>query len=181
MWKHQVDSNWREYNLTDGTPLGVIGATEINDGCHVEASDIMADTDKGCSWNEQSGRYKVLEPVFYMPDVARRNTAVDKQASANDGELTGVMHQWMEHALYAATNAYQAMLDNGVAKELARLVLPPSIYSECYWTVSLQAVLHFLEQRLDSHAQFEIREYAQGVLELIHPTLEGMGVEFSQA
>ena len=69
------------------------------------------------------------------------------------------------------------MLELGVAKELARLVLPPTIYSEAYWTVSLQAVLHFLDQRLAPEAQFEIRSYAQGVLELIRPDLNEMGVE----
>ena len=65
--------------------------------------------------------------------------------------------------------AYYYMLKSGVAKEQARMVLPLALYTEVYWTASLQAVAHFLNQRLDSHAQWEIREYAKAVKELVMP------------
>jgi thymidylate synthase (FAD) len=57
----------------------------------------------------------------------------------------------------------------GVCKEQARMVLPVSLYSECYWTCSLQAVMHFISLRDEEHAQWEIQEYARGVKELIRP------------
>lgn len=175
MWKYQVGSTWREYELSDdGQALGIFHPTQEG---RVDAVDIQIDTDQGCSWNELSGRYKVMEPEFYMPVEARRNTG--KQSSEvqrNDQALTEAMQVSMNRAIDEAVHHYKYLLSIGVAKELARLVLPPTIYSECYWTVSLQAVLHFLDQRLKPEAQFEIRQYAQAVLELIKPDLEEMGV-----
>jgi len=64
-------------------------------------------------------------------------------------------------------HAYEALLALGVAKEQARLVLPLSLMSECYWTASLQAVIHFLRLRQDGHAQAEIRAYADAIRELV--------------
>jgi len=57
-------------------------------------------------------------------------------------------------------------LNMGVCKEQARMVLPLNLYSECYWTASLQAVMHFLKLREDSHAQWEIQEYARAIREI---------------
>ncbi len=161
-WKYQVGSTFREYEMPNGNPLGF---------------DIITDTDKGCSWNELSGRYKVMDPEFYVPEVARRNTGKQAANEMGDDELTKRMQEHIRRAHVGAVAKYEAMLRDGVAKELARLVLPPSIYSECFWTVSLQAILHFLDQRLAPEAQFEIRQYAQGVLELIRPDLEAIGID----
>lgn len=160
--KYQVGSTWREHETLDGEPVALI--------------DCQYDTDQGCSWNEISGRYKVMEPEFYMPEHARVNTG--KQSSVqSDSNKTRRMHQVLLAHYAMAQSYYVELIGIGIAKELARLVLPPTIYSECVWTVSLQAVLHFLDQRLKPDAQFEIREYAQGVLDLIKPDLEEMGIE----
>ena len=192
-WKYQVGSTWREYaanaiaepkpcGRTMGHGLSCVKGYECSDACagrvpiEVQAADIQIDTDQGCSWNELSGRYKVMEPEFYMPAAARRNSGRQASEDADDESLTKRMQDHMRRAQVSAVKKYEAMLKDGVAKELARLVLPPSIYSECYWTVSLQAVLHFLDQRLKEDAQFEIRQYAQAVLDLIRPDLEEMGV-----
>ncbi|MDP6954438.1 MAG: FAD-dependent thymidylate synthase, partial [Planctomycetota bacterium] len=59
----------------------------------------------------------------------------------------------------------------------ARMALPQNLYSQAYWTVSLQGVLHFLHQRLKPDAQYEIRRYAQAVRDLISPDLERLGIE----
>jgi thymidylate synthase (FAD) len=75
-----------------------------------------------------------------------------------------------------AYERYQERLARGVAKELARLLLPQSVYSQAYWTVSLQGVLHFLEQRLKPDAQHEIRAYAEGVYHFVREDLERIGV-----
>ena len=63
------------------------------------------------------------------------------------------------------------------AKEIARTCLPQNLYSQAYWTVSLQGLLHFLDQRLGSDAQFEIRRYAQALAIPLRPTLERLGIE----
>ena len=173
-WKYQVGSTWREYERPDGEPLFNMPIVRPN---VVVASDIQIDTDQGCSWNELSGRYKVMEPEFYMPDKARRNTGKQASEDIDDELLTSEMRCEMDTVNTNALRSYEYMLECGIAKELARLVLPPSIYSEAIWTVSLQAVLHFLDQRLKEDAQFEIREYAEGVLELIKPDLKEMGID----
>lgn len=189
-WKYQVGSTWREYE-SGGEPLALPGrcgcygqgwyvaltGERFECSCRLQSIDILIDTDGGSSWNELSGRYKVLEPVFYVPTVIRSN---DGKQSGN-GELDASKQLEARERLHrfnrAAELEYHQLLQQGVAKELARLVLPPSIYSECYWTVSLQAVLHFLQQRLEPGAQFEIREYARAVLDLVRPSLEDMGIK----
>lgn len=62
-------------------------------------------------------------------------------------------------------DTYNRLLALGVAKEQARIILPLNMYTEVYWTASFQAIMNFLELRLDAHAQWEIREYAVVVLE----------------
>lgn len=163
-WKYQVGSTWREYELPDGAPI---------------AFDIYCDEDKGCSWNEVSGRYKELSPEFYLPKKMRTNAGhANKQGSGDlsedfDHETCISM---IESSYKSAVVCYNLLLSSGVAKELARLVLPPAIYSECYWTVSLQSALHFLKERLDSHAQWEIQQYAQAVRSEMSEILKDLGI-----
>tara|TARA_R110000764_G_scaffold36736_2_gene81989 strand:+ start:21798 stop:22523 length:726 start_codon:yes stop_codon:yes gene_type:complete len=164
-WKYQVGSTWREYEI-EGEPMAY---------GRVTSHDIQIDTDQGCSWNELSGRYKVMDPEFYMPDQARRNTG-RQSSEAGPAVMTDIMQGSLERAYEAAISEYEYMLSEGVAKELARMVLPPAIYSEAFWTVSLQAILHFLEQRLKPDAQLEIQRYAGSVLSLIRPHLDAMGI-----
>ena len=57
------------------------------------------------------------------------------------------------------------------------MFLPQNVYTQAYWTVSLQGVIHFLEQRLEPDAQFEIRRYAQGVAQLVRRHLEQIGID----
>lgn len=173
-WKYQVGSTWREYEIEDGQ--GVL-RNHLASG-KIVAADIQIDTDQGCSWNELSGRYKVMEPEFYVPEHDRWQSG--RQASeryeGDQEEADELLRGTLQAANDDAMGYYRALLQRGTARELARLVLPPTIYSECYWTVSLQAVLHFLDQRLKPEAQYEIRMYAQAVLELIRPSLEEMGI-----
>jgi thymidylate synthase (FAD) len=165
-FKYQVGSAWREY--------------EINgESVSAEAFDIMFDTDKGCSWNEVSGRYVKWTPEFYVPARIRANPPHgNKQASVqlpddydHDAERNTMIAECEE-----AFRHYQERLDRGVAKEIARLLLPQNIYTQAYWTVSLQGVIHFLTQRLKPDAQFEIRRYAQGVYDLVADDLERIGI-----
>lgn len=120
------------------------------------------------AWNEISGRYVALEDV-YMPGGWRRQSTDCKQGS--DGELESTEREECA-ALYKDTvnhclETYKQLLERGVAREEARLVLPLSLYTETIWTCSFQAVMNFLTLRLDSHAQMEIREYARAIYKLV--------------
>jgi len=120
-------------------------------------------------FNEVSSRYVELGAAeFYHPEKFREQSTSNKQGSAGD-LTTGVTqaHDSYDNAISQAQRSYTELRSLGVAKEQARCVMPVSQYSEVYWTASLQAVLHFLSLRLDSHAQWEIREYAKAVRELI--------------
>jgi thymidylate synthase (FAD) len=76
----------------------------------------------------------------------------------------------------ATFRLYEERIERGVAKEIARMCLPQSLYSQAYWTVSLQGVMHFLEQRLKKDAQYEIRCFAEAIYELVSSDLERLGV-----
>lgn len=120
-------------------------------------------------FNEVSSRYVDLgEAEFYHPKEFRAQAKVNKQGS--EGEIPGDIaecHSVYENALCGARKDYKTLRKHGVAKEQARCVMPVSQYSEVFWTVSLEAALHFLSLRLDSHAQWEIREYAKVVRMLV--------------
>lgn len=165
-FKYQVGSGWRKYEV-DGAPVSL------------EVFDVMFDTDKGCSWNEVSGRYVEWMPEFYVPKVMRANPPHgNKQASVDLG--AGFDHraerELMIEECRTSFENYKARIARGVAKEIARLCLPQSVYSQAYWTVSLQGVLHFLEQRLKPDAQYEIRRYAEAVHQLVRADLDQLGV-----
>ena len=166
-FKYQVGSGWRQYEV-DGETLSL------------EVFDVMFDTDRGCSWNEVSGRYVQWTPEFYVPGVMRANPPHGNKQASEDlgpdwdhaGERAGMIAEC--EATFAR---YQERIERGVAKEIARMALPQNLYSQAYWTVSLQGVLHFLHQRLKPDAQYEIRRYAQAVRDLISDDLERLGIE----
>lgn len=165
-FKYQVGSGWRTYEV-EGEEVSL------------EVFDMMFDTDKGCSWNEVSGRYVKWTPEFYVPSVMRANPPHgNKQASVDlpadfdhAGEREAMLAECRD-----AFERYEARIERGVAKEIARMILPQSLYSQAYWTVSLQGVLHFLDQRLKPDAQYEIRAFARAIAELVKDDLERIGV-----
>lgn len=165
-FKYQVGSGWREYEVE-------------GESVSLEVFDVLFDTDKGCSWNEVSGRYVQWTPEFYVPKRMRANPSHgNKQASV---ELPDDFDHEAERALMIAEcedafRLYTERIERGVAKEIARMCLPQTLYSQAYWTVSLQGLLHFLEQRLKVDAQFEIRRYAQAVLSAVKGDLRALGV-----
>ena len=118
-------------------------------------------------WSEISQRYVEVDQ-FYVPRVWRRQGHENKQGSA--GALTGSESNAATHLytqeLRRVLKVYRELLDLGVAKEQARTILPLSIYTDFYWTASLQAVAHFCTLRIDAHAQWEIRQYADAVQRL---------------
>lgn len=130
-------------------------------GCSYTSTEV-ATIDHG--WNELSLRYvKANELDFYIPNEFRKQSEDNKQGSS-DEILVGEDHQLaLKTYIDALENAkinYDKLYDMGVAKELARSIIPMSVYTETYWTASLQAVFNYLILRKDGHAQKEIREYA---------------------
>ena len=120
------------------------------------------------AWNEISLRYVDASDFhFYTPEGFRRQSPSNKQASTdaiveNDFAL---QEAYKQHAADTFT-LYQQLVNNGVAKEQARGVLPLSIYTEFYWTVSLQALANFIKLRTHEGAQYEIRCYADALEKL---------------
>lgn len=120
----------------------------------------------GSEFNEISGRYvEFPEDEFYVPAVFRQQAKVNKQGS--EGEIDEAHRaKALETYLSACRGSvaqYKELIALGVCKEQARCVLPLGLYSEVYWTVSLQAVAHFIHLRTDGHAQWEIQQYAHAV------------------
>lgn len=124
------------------------------------------------SYNEESGRYKQLEPVFYIPSFDRPLVQVGK--TGNYTFEPGDLHQFIEvtngieECSIIAYETYVALLDAGVAKEVSRMVLPVNIYSSAYVTMNLRGLMNFLSLRtparenstFKSHPQWEIAQVA---------------------
>ncbi len=124
----------------------------------------------GCSWNEISGRYvEFPDDEVFVPASFRQQAKVNKQGS--EGEIEEASRGPAREAyLDACRNAvaqYKKMLELGVCREQARCVLPLGLYSEVYWTTSLQAAAHFIRLRSEAHAQWEIQQYAAAVRQLM--------------
>jgi thymidylate synthase (FAD) len=118
------------------------------------------------SYNELSGRYKKLVPEFYIPDQMRGQDANNKQGSVPDAELEPYYNGLIRSMLQSyeeAFNTYQNLLSAGVAREIARAVLPLGIYTEMYVTGNLRNWAHWYSLRGAPDAQLEIQLYAQSV------------------
>lgn len=117
------------------------------------------------SYNEYSGRYRKMQPRFYVPSGDALRTQVGKPGSYSFDQLdevTGVTAQChIRVNCEDAWDKYEAMLESGVAKEVARQVLPLNLYTEFYWTVNARALMNFLSLRNSDAALLEIRAYAE--------------------
>ena len=135
------------------------------------------------SINEYSARYSILEREFYVPEP--QNVAIQSSSNkqgrggtANSDHAADVIHRLRDDAS-RAYDSYSWMLNEdgagnpiddtrlGVARELARITLPVSVYTQFYWKVNLWNLLHFLNLRASPHAQLEIRLYADAILGLV--------------
>ncbi|RYY06984.1 MAG: FAD-dependent thymidylate synthase [Alphaproteobacteria bacterium] len=104
------------------------------------------------SFNEESGRYRQLEPVFYLPDRDRKLVQVGKPGRYTFEDGTAEQYELMEvlvrRQYTAAYDAYTTMLEAGIAREVARIVLPLNIYSSMYMTVNARSLMNFLSLRV---------------------------------
>jgi thymidylate synthase (FAD) len=119
------------------------------------------------SFNEESGRYRQLEPVFYLPNAGRPLVQEGKVGHYTFAPGTEQQYLSVEHNLQrvytASYNAYNRLLEEGIAREVARAVLPVGIYTSFYATAKLRNVLEFLNLRLAENALFEIRDVAHQI------------------
>lgn len=123
------------------------------------------------SINEYSARYSEVEELYYVPELESIQQQSRSNKQGRSGELPDMLRnefrEDVERISKEAYTTYRRHLDNGVARELARMVLPLNFYTQWYWKSDLHNIFHFLELRLDSHAQFETREYAKGVANVV--------------
>ena len=133
--------------------------------------------------NEYSARYSIVPDRFYRPSVesVRKQSTSNRQGGeesievATAEEFIGLLED--SEKLYAR---YLELTEQGVARELARAALPVSLYTEWYWKCDLHNLFHFLSLRMDSHAQQEIRVYADAIYELIKPIVPVSAEAFEQ-
>lgn len=115
----------------------------------------------GVEINEISGRYVKFKPEFYKPLAFRKSSKEIKQGSKNEiVSLNAPLIKMYFNNCLESYRIYNILLERGVCKEQARMILPVSTYTEFYCTMSLQAIQHFYVLRSKSDAQKEIRDYA---------------------
>lgn len=125
-----------------------------------------------CSMNEMSARYSVVPMKFYTPERSRVKTQsqINKQGS-NDQLICNKDYNSIDVdrdiAREAAVELYENSLSADMTRELARIDLPLSTYTYMYWKMDLKNLLHFLRLRLDTHAQWEIQEYARVIAGIV--------------
>jgi thymidylate synthase (FAD) len=117
------------------------------------------------SFNERSGRYSELPDEFYVPAADAVRTQVGKPGAYTFEPMPGEMAEQVRTGIassYAESyGRYQELLEAGVAKEVARSVLPVGLYTEFYWSVNARSLMNFLSLRNAAAAQHEIRVYAE--------------------
>ncbi|MDA3851995.1 MAG: FAD-dependent thymidylate synthase [Spirochaetaceae bacterium] len=118
--------------------------------------------------NEISGRYSVMPNEFYLPqneDISFQSMD-NKQGRSTEDVPQDVQKRVMDLLLQGQEESYEKyseLVENGLARELARINLPLSLYTEWYWQIDLKNLFHFLKLRMDAHAQMEIRVYAEEI------------------
>jgi thymidylate synthase (FAD) len=132
------------------------------------------------SYNEESGRYRELSPVFYVPDADRKLIQIGKAGAYTfvDGtkEQLEITEAAMKEAYTLAYKQYQVMLDAGIAREVARAVLPVGLYSSMYVTMNARALMNFLSLRTAREGS-HFPSYPQREIEMV---AEKMEAEFAK-
>jgi thymidylate synthase (FAD) len=128
------------------------------------------------NYNEVSRRYTSEEIQFYIPKKLRLQAKENKQGSTEnyiksikniDSFYEYSVQDILENIVGDSLNLYNTLLENGVAREQARMVLPQNLYTKFYAKTDLRNLFHFLALRTDEHAQWEIRQYALAIENII--------------
>jgi len=122
--------------------------------------------------NEMSGRYRLLPPESYVPTYDRIGGKGVSNKQGTEGDLNDVLKADIVDHLSGAQardwTDYEWLAGTGLSNELARINLPVSAYTEWFWKIDLHNLFHFLKLRADSHAQWEIRQYATQMLSIVN-------------
>ena len=127
--------------------------------------------------NEYSGRYSLMPMLFHTPSAEQLQTQSKQNNQGRSGTTVELakydeaVRRWNE-IREKSRDAYEWMMHEDMARELARIDLPLSTYTQWYWKIDLHNLLHFLKLRVDSHAQWEIQEYGRvmaGMLKRVAP------------
>lgn len=130
------------------------------------------------SLNEYSARYSVMSDEFYIPNEENLQPQSQTNKQGRDGNISSkhkeqIIEEMVEHN-NLSYDFYKKLLDEneeypGLSRELSRMVLPVSNYTECYIQFNLHNFFHMAKLRMDSHAQWEIQEFARAMYELVKP------------
>lgn len=116
------------------------------------------------AYNEVSFRYTEVKDYFYMPGKWRGQDKKNKQGSSAAAALDqDALHKAFKAQVDASLAAYKKMIEQGVAREMARMILPVNLYTEFYWTVNARSLMNFVALRADAHAQWEIQQYGEAM------------------
>jgi hypothetical protein len=122
------------------------------------------------SFNEESARYHKLEGDFYIPSSQAVRSQVGKPGAYTfepaEQTIAAETIATFERVYKQLYDEYESLVEKGVAKELARALLPFGIYTQFYWTLNARSLMNFLSLRNSTSAQYEIRIYAQAVEQL---------------
>jgi len=121
------------------------------------------------SLNQISARYSVMEDEFYIPETLRTQSKNNKQGS-EVGDLGDFQKYFLKKIQRISKDAhedYEILMKHGVAREMARMILPQNLYTQVYWKQDLKNLLHLLKLRMDTHAQYEIRVFADAIYDII--------------
>lgn len=126
----------------------------------------------GWSYNEISRRYTSDNMEFYFPGVHKWRMQDDKNKQSSSNKLVDVNYGRAQDFTYDSIDKcynmlrwYNEMVEAGVGREQARMILPQNLYTRFYATCNLRSAAHFINLRADEHAQWEIRQYAESMLE----------------
>ncbi|MFI5978997.1 FAD-dependent thymidylate synthase [Streptomyces sp. NPDC051452] len=129
----------------------------------------------GWSYNEESGRYRELQPVFYVPDTSRKLVQQGRPGKYVFVEGTEEQHEVlggaMEESYRQAYRTYQELLARGIAREVARSVLPVGLYSSMYATCNARSLMHFLGLRTQ-HELAKVPSFPQREIEMVGEKME---------
>ena len=126
----------------------------------------------GLTENEVSRRYVKDDPTFYIPHWRTQPLGGAKQGSEDflaDKDKSEFYDEQMQNLCRYSFDLYRELIDNGIAPEQARFALPQAMFTEWYWTGSLAAFARVCNLRLDEHAQWEVRQYAKAIGEIVQP------------
>ncbi|MGI6466815.1 MAG: FAD-dependent thymidylate synthase [Sphaerochaetaceae bacterium] len=122
--------------------------------------------------NEISGRYSIMNDEAYVPEIQYINTQSDdnkqgRNEESVDPKVQKEVLELLQNDQKHAFDTYHKLLDLDIARELARINLPLSLYTEFYWQMDLHNLFHFLKLRMDAHAQYEIRAYGEVIFDIV--------------